>query len=165
MEGSRGNDGHYKEEGSNKGGSDAPRRWQQEEVRAPRKWQREETRASGNRQQDDALDPEVGEEEVKVKVARNPGNPTLEEVERHNVTHMPYRAWCPVCVEAKGKEEPHKRLEEKGDKPKVGLDYKSFGQESTGNDQTTMRVGRDRDTRMTFCHACLCKRPTDDLGG
>ena len=154
IEGSRGSNGHSSKDGSKDRRENAPRRRQQDNADAP-----------GNRQRgenEEKVDPDTVEEEIKVKMARNPGNPTQEEVERHNMTHLPYRAWCPVCVEAKGKEDPHRKLEEKGDKPKVGLDYKSFGQEKVGNDRTTMIVGRDRDTRMTFCHVCLCKGPTDE---
>jgi hypothetical protein len=41
------------------------------------------------------------------------------------VTHRPYRRWCRICVEAWGKEDPHKRAGE-GEKegmPEIGLDY------------------------------------------
>ena len=42
--------------------------------------------------------------EAPIVIAKDPGCPTREEVERHNVTHLPYRSWCPVCVQARGKE-------------------------------------------------------------
>ena len=29
--------------------------------------------------------------------------PTKEEFERHCLTHLPYRNWCPICVQAKKK--------------------------------------------------------------
>ena len=70
------------------------------------------------------------EEEVKVNVIRDPGCPSREEMERHYVTHMPFRSWCPICVQGKGKENPHYRKKDKvsGDKPTVAMDYKSFGE-------------------------------------
>ena len=37
-------------------------------------------------------------EAAPIKVARDPGDPTSEEMEQHWVTHLPYRPWCPVCV-------------------------------------------------------------------
>ena len=37
-----------------------------------------------------------------------PYNPTKAEIEQHNVTHLPYRSWCPVCVKAKGKATGHR---------------------------------------------------------
>ena len=37
---------------------------------------------------------------------RNPKDPLPEESELHNKRgHLPYRAWCPVCVKARGKED------------------------------------------------------------
>ena len=43
--------------------------------------------------------------------------PSQEEVEKHNLTHLPYKAWCPICVANKGKESPHKSLFKKNDDP------------------------------------------------
>ena len=33
--------------------------------------------------------------------------PSQEEVERHNLTHLPFRNWCPHCMKGRGKEAPH----------------------------------------------------------
>ena len=52
-------------------------------------------------------------EEAMIKVMKSPGCPTKEEVERHYTTHLPYRSWCPVCVQGKGKEAPHASKTEK----------------------------------------------------
>ena len=61
------------------------------------------------------MDGEMGEtmEEPIIKTVRDPGCPSREEVEIHYTTHMPYRSWCPVCVQAKGEENPHFRKKEK----------------------------------------------------
>ena len=52
-----------------------------------------------------------GEEEEceKPKVMTDPGQPTEKEIEEHRLDHTPYRSWCPVCVEAQGREDPHYR--------------------------------------------------------
>ena len=50
-----------------------------------------------------------GGEEVLIKVVKDPGLPTEAERERHNMTHNPFRSWCPICVEPRGKEDPHHR--------------------------------------------------------
>ena len=65
-----------------------------------------------------AEEEEEETEEIAIKLARDPGCPSKEERERHYATHMPFRSWCPVCVQAKGKENPHWRKVEKkeGDK-------------------------------------------------
>ena len=33
--------------------------------------------------------------------------PTPQEIQEHNITHMPYRSWCPICVQAKGRQANH----------------------------------------------------------
>ena len=83
------------------------------------------------------------------------------------MTHNPYRSWCPICVEAKGKEDPHrqkrnKQAEDSDDVPEFGMDYKTFGQEEEEDDKATMIVGRDRGTLQTFAHLCRCKGPGDE---
>ena len=37
----------------------------------------------------------------------DPKLPTEKEVEEHNLTHLPYRNWCPHCVAGKGKAASH----------------------------------------------------------
>ena len=49
---------------------------------------------------------DVSEGEAKTNVMRNPGSPTQEELDRHYVTHMPFRSWCPVCVQGKARGKP-----------------------------------------------------------
>ena len=41
-----------------------------------------------------------------VQIANPPDDPA--EIELHNLTHLPYQAWCPACVMAKGKPEQHR---------------------------------------------------------
>ena len=43
----------------------------------------------------------------------DPKLPSKEEVEHHNLTHLPYRNWCPICVKAKGKDMDHKDASDK----------------------------------------------------
>ena len=45
---------------------------------------------------------------AKRKVATTPSSPTYEEVARHNETHLPYRAWCKVCVQGKARQSGRK---------------------------------------------------------
>ena len=45
--------------------------------------------------------------EAPVKIVKNPADPTPEERTRHNCTHVPYRPWCRICVEAWAREDPH----------------------------------------------------------
>eukprot|EP00971_Amphidinium_carterae_P209657 4159003-Amphidinium_carterae.1 len=36
-----------------------------------------------------------------------PVRPSKAEVEAHNLTHLPYRSWCPHCVRAKARPRGH----------------------------------------------------------
>ena len=38
----------------------------------------------------------------------DPRLPTEEEVANHELTHLPYRNWCPACVKAKVKDLNHR---------------------------------------------------------
>ena len=48
-----------------------------------------------------------------------------EERERHYKTHFSFRPWCPVCVEAKGIEDPHHCAQHgrEHEIPLVAIDY------------------------------------------
>ena len=35
--------------------------------------------------------------------------PSADAVAKHDATHVPYRSWCPVCVAASAREDPHPR--------------------------------------------------------
>jgi hypothetical protein len=35
--------------------------------------------------------------------------PTAEEKAQHELTHLPYRPWCSVCVQAKARDDPHRK--------------------------------------------------------
>ena len=52
--------------------------------------------------------------------------PKPEEVAVHNLTHLPYASWCPVCVACKGKESPHLREnpeKERSSRPTFCMDF------------------------------------------
>ncbi len=42
----------------------------------------------------------------------DPRRPMKQEVDDHELTHVPYRNWCPICVRAKGKELDHRKSAE-----------------------------------------------------
>ena len=100
-------------------------------------------------------------EKPPVKVARDPGLPTAQELEEHNATHLPHRSWCPVCTKARGKEDAHKKGQTKGEKPIVSMDYKSFGENSGDDDKMTMIVIKDEMTGCIAAHVCQTKGSTD----
>ena len=59
---------------------------------------------------DDSLTPaELTSDAKRARMPPTPPKPTDLEVMTHNLTHMPYRSWCEICVKARGKNEPHIR--------------------------------------------------------
>ena len=114
-------------------------------------------------------------EEAKVREVRDPGCPTVEERERHNKTHVPARPWCPVCVEAKGIEDPHYKAgkDREYEMPLISIDYKSFGQSAPGEgEKGTALIIKDRDTKVIYAHLVeekgvgdewIVKRLIDDI--
>ena len=73
------------------------------------------------------------DEDVKApKVASRPYQPTKAEREAHEITHLPYRNWCPHCVAGKGVSSPHFKSD--GEEPigiEVSMDYCFMGDEAT----------------------------------
>ena len=46
-----------------------------------------------------------------------------DERREHELTHLPFRAWCAHCIKGKGREDPHRSWETVNTKPKVSWDY------------------------------------------
>ena len=47
------------------------------------------------------IDAEDGNVTLEARGVPAPRQPTKEEIARHNLTHLPYRAWCPHCLAAR----------------------------------------------------------------
>ena len=75
-------------------------------------------------------------------------------LETSNITHLPHRSWCLICVKARGKENPHfkKNKERVNQKPTVSFDYKAFGQEAVEDDKVCCIVLRDNSTKTTYSY-------------
>ena len=53
-----------------------------------------------------------------------PEMPSQAEIDQHRIDHIPYRAWCPECVEGFGRERAHHaRGTEERSIPMVSCDY------------------------------------------
>ncbi len=48
---------------------------------------------------------------VVIKPVRSPIQPTQQEIDQHEVSHLPYRSWCVSCVRGKGRNLAHKKLQ------------------------------------------------------
>ena len=58
-----------------------------------------------------------------------PLEPTKEEREEHEKTHLPFRNWCRHCVRGRGKEEVCRKGGRIPEAPEVHLDFMFMGEE------------------------------------
>ena len=108
-------------------------------------------------------------EEAPIKRPKNPEDPTPEEKERHMTCgHLPYRPWCSVCKEARGREDRHfeqNKAEKEHGWPKISMDYAELGSAEIDEGREGVRkilVGRDKWSRFTFAHLVKCKGLGDE---
>ena len=57
---------------------------------------------------DEQISAEDGSVVRDVKGMPAPRQPTRDEVSRHNITHLPYRSWCPICVASRRPNSSHR---------------------------------------------------------
>ncbi len=50
----------------------------------------------------EVIEAEDDEDCAPRRVAPDPGAPSQQDIDDHEVDHMPYRCWCPACVEGRG---------------------------------------------------------------
>ena len=98
------------------------------------------------------------------RIAKDPQQPTEQDIKEHNVTHLPHCSWCPVCVKARGREDMHRKVLDKGDKPTVSMDYKAFGESEHDDDKIHMVVVKDESTGCVSAHVCETKRCRRQMG-
>ena len=100
-------------------------------------------------------------EEAPIKVKRDPAMPTAEERQKHEIAHLPPRPWCPICVEARAIEGPHRRqnAEQKLEGlPSVSVDYCEVGENPDDTeDRQVCLVARDKWTTSTWARLVSCK--------
>ena len=56
----------------------------------------------------DEVEVEIDAEVRQPNTIPSPLDPTAEEVAQHNLSHLPFRSWCPACVGAKAPAQPHR---------------------------------------------------------
>ena len=52
-----------------------------------------------------------------------PNTPSIEEYTKHQVTHYPFQAWCPICVKNAAQNNPHKKIQHVRQTEMFSLDY------------------------------------------
>jgi hypothetical protein len=92
---------------------------------------------------EDHTGPEEGEaptESRKVTRMLDPRLPTKAEVAEHQLTHLPFRNWCPHCVKGRGKERDHRKQEgEDRGIPEYHVDY-CFPGNASGEKLTVLAI-------------------------
>ena len=76
-------------------------------------------------------DEEENHQAIKAKAVAAPKQPTEQEIIEHNLTHMPFRSWCPICIQGKGKADAHQHRT--SNKPIIQIDFaylKAFKEET-----------------------------------
>ena len=68
------------------------------------------------------------QEAEELKSVPAPVVPSEEEVELHNVSHLPFRGWFSACVRGRGYHQVNAKTKEAEQKPAVPVDYGFFGQ-------------------------------------
>lgn len=98
-----------------------------------------------------------------IEPRRHPGNPTQEEIDEHELIHCPFRSWCPICVEAQGKEDPHYKDIKRditNESPVVSMDYKEVSEYDDSKSKLSMIVCRDKWIKIVASHAVKAKGST-----
>ena len=89
-----------------------------------------EAEAAGGREECDEWE-EFGNRRVVRE--HDPRQPSQQEKEEHQMTHLPFRSWCRHCIMGRGREEDcRKSMEEERQVPEVHLDYMFMGDEKEG---------------------------------
>ena len=95
-------------------------------------------------------DPEQLRETQPARGLPVPRQPSQHEREEHELTHLPFRAWCKTCVAAKARQAYHTKQPDRRDC--LQLD---FGFLTEGNRQDAVLVVTD--ARTGCCAALLCE--------
>ena len=66
------------------------------------------------------------DEETEIVIPENgriPKTPSLAEYNSHQITHYPFKEWCPICVKNAAKNKPHKKVNNQRETEVFSLDY------------------------------------------
>ena len=101
---------------------------------------------------------EEGEEGRSARKIPAPQRVSSREREEHELTHTPYRGWCPYCVRGRARNTPHLQgvVDEKEGEtkvPRVGLDCFFMSQEDERANENPLVVMLDEKTGDKYARA------------
>ena len=108
------------------------------------------------------VDAESGDMSVCPRALPTPKMPSPEIVAHHNLTHYPYRSWCPYCNAGRRPNSQHRSLsvDQERSLPIFCADY-CFIRDTLDDDNLTVCVGRMSPSKAMFASACRVKGPGD----
>ena len=86
-----------------------------------------------NQNKEDPDQPEP-EEFLNPKGPTTPPSPTTAEWIQHQITHMPYKPWCPICVKNAAANNPHRTLHHSRGVAMFCMDYMFMTQKPSEED-------------------------------
>ena len=107
----------------------------------------DEAEGAGGREE-----PDKREEFGNRRVARkyDPREPSQQEKEEHEMTHLPFRSWCRHCIMDRGREEDYRKaMEEERQVPEGHLNFMFTRDEKEGK-TLALLVVRERTTRAVL---------------
>ena len=92
---------------------------------------------------------------VKPHMLCAPYEPSRQERIEHDLTHMPFRSWCPDCVAGKGVSHGHRTVlsKEESSIPLIGVDYaflKKSDEIRQSKGEVTTTVIKDQRSKCVF---------------
>ena len=107
--------------------------------------------------------PRIADETIAQKI---PQMPSKEEVDKHNLTHIPFRSWCPHCVRGKSVSKYHKKTKVGRDNelPVISMDYAYLKGKSIDSEKDRgqpILVIKDRKSRYLAAEV-VSKKGSDD---
>ena len=95
------------------------------------------------------------EEAKDFKEAARTWLPTQAEIDKHRIDHIPYRVWCPECLEGFGRERAHHAHGEDRTIPLVCCDYFFLSDKGVF---ARHEISEDEKTRAVKVMALKCAR-------
>ena len=86
----------------------------------------------------------------KARGLRQPQQPTPQQIAEHNLTHLPCRNWCPICVQGTGRQDNYKKQQSR--QPIIQVDFAYI---KSQQDPKTIPVLTAVDVTTQLCMAVL----------
>ena len=108
------------------------------------------------------------EKNIRSRIRPAPEEPSEQEREEHEMTHLPYQAWCPHCVAGKAPNEAHRKQEteenkmiDEGKVPRIGIDFWFMSDEEDEKGQNPIVIMVDKQTKCHVSYPVVSKSVSD----